>query len=121
MRVRSSFSSPSFAIVRQSTGQMSTHASHSMQSLSLNTVCTSQLRHRCVSAYGDSRGINPEQFCEYVEYITDRRLERIGLGKQYGTANPFPWMSQSTDLAKEKNFFETRVTEYQVGAALEWD
>ncbi|MBK7782125.1 MAG: ribonucleotide-diphosphate reductase subunit beta [Anaerolineae bacterium] len=66
-------------------------------------------------------GINPEQFCEYVEYITDRRLDRIGLTKQYGTANPFPWMSQSTDLSKEKNFFETRVTEYQTGAALEWD
>jgi len=66
-------------------------------------------------------GINPEQFSEYVEYIADRRLDRIGLTKQYGTANPFPWMSQSTDLSKEKNFFETRVTEYQVGAALEWD
>ena len=66
-------------------------------------------------------GINPEQFCEYVEYITDRRLDRIGLTKLYGTGNPFPWMSQSTDLSKEKNFFETRVTEYQTGAALEWD
>ena len=35
--------------------------------------------------------------------------------------NPFPWMSQATDLSKEKNFFETRVTEYQTGAALAWD
>ncbi len=65
-------------------------------------------------------GINAEQFCNYVEHIADRRLERINLPKQYGTANPFPWMSQSTDLAKEKNFFETRVTEYQTGS-LEWD
>ncbi len=65
-------------------------------------------------------GINPEQFCEYVEYIADRRLERIGLPKIYGKQNPFQWMSQSTDLTKEKNFFETRVTEYQVGS-LEWD
>ena len=66
-------------------------------------------------------GINAEQFAEYVEYIADRRLKRIDLPEQYGTKNPFPWMSQSTDLSKEKNFFETRVTEYQTGASLDWD
>ncbi|MBT3795007.1 ribonucleotide-diphosphate reductase subunit beta, partial [bacterium] len=65
-------------------------------------------------------GINPEQFCEYVEHIADRRLERIGLPKVYGTDNPFPWMSQSVDLSKEKNFFETRVTEYQTAGSLDW-
>lgn len=65
-------------------------------------------------------GINSESFSEYVEHIADRRLERIGLEKQFGTANPFPWMSQSTDLSKEKNFFETRVTEYQTGG-LDWN
>jgi len=66
-------------------------------------------------------GINAEQFSEYVEYIADRRLERIDLPKIYGKKNPFPWMSQSTDLAKEKNFFETRVTEYQTAGSLEWE
>ena len=66
-------------------------------------------------------GINASQFADYVEYIADRRLERIGLEKQYGKENPFPWMSQSTDLAKEKNFFETRVTEYQTAGSLKWD
>lgn len=66
-------------------------------------------------------GINAEQFVKYVEHIADRRLERIGLPKQYGTENPFPWMSQSTDLSKEKNFFETRVTEYQSSGNLDWD
>ena len=64
-------------------------------------------------------GINPEQFVTYVEYIADRRLRRIGLPEIYGKSNPFPWMSQSTDLQKEKNFFETRVTEYQSGS-LNW-
>lgn len=68
-----------------------------------------------------SLGINPEQFCEYVEYITDRRLERIDLPKLFDKKNPFPWMAQSTDLAKEKNFFETRVTEYQTAGSLEWE
>jgi len=66
-------------------------------------------------------GINADQFCEYVEYIADRRLERIDLPKVYGTKNPFLWMSQSTDLSKEKNFFESRVTEYQTAGALEWE
>jgi len=66
-------------------------------------------------------GINPEQFCEYVEYIADRRLERIGLPKVYNKDNPFPWMSQSVDLNKEKNFFETKVTEYQTAGSLKWD
>lgn len=66
-------------------------------------------------------GINAQQFSDYVEYIADRRLERIDLPKIYGRQNPFPWMSQSTDLVKEKNFFETRVTEYQTAGSLEWD
>jgi len=66
-------------------------------------------------------GINSEQFCQYVEFIADRRLERIGLPKQYNMDNPFPWMSQTTDLQKEKNFFETRVTEYQTAGNLKWD
>ncbi len=66
-------------------------------------------------------GISSRQFCLYVEHITDRRLERLGLPAKWNTANPFPWMSQSTDLSKEKNFFETRVTEYQTGGNLEWD
>ncbi len=65
-------------------------------------------------------GINAEQFASYVEYITDRRLERIGLPKMFDTVNPFAWMSQATDLNKEKNFFETRVTEYQSAGSIEW-
>jgi ribonucleoside-diphosphate reductase beta chain len=66
-------------------------------------------------------GLNSELFAQYVEYIADRRLERLALPRRWGTANPFPWMSQSVDLPKEKNFFETRVTEYQSGSALVWD
>jgi len=66
-------------------------------------------------------GINPEQFGIYVKYIADRRLERIGLAKIYNVENPFPWMAQSTDFNKEKNFFETRVTEYQTAGNLTWE
>jgi len=66
-------------------------------------------------------GLNAELFRDYVQFIADRRLERIGFSKVYGSANPFPWMSETMDLAKEKNFFETRVTEYQTGGQLDWD
>ncbi len=66
-------------------------------------------------------GINSAQFCNYVRYVADRRLERIDLPKIYNEENPFLWMSQSVDLSKEKNFFETRVTEYQTAGSLKWD
>ncbi len=65
-------------------------------------------------------GLNAETIREYIQYIADRRLERIGLTKVYGSANPFPWMSEIIDLKKEKNFFETRVTEYQSGT-IKWE
>ncbi|NPA34869.1 MAG: ribonucleotide-diphosphate reductase subunit beta [Chlorobi bacterium] len=65
-------------------------------------------------------GLNVSLIKQYVEYIADRRLQRIRLPKQYGSSNPFPWLSESMDLRKEKNFFETRVTEYKTGA-LKWD
>jgi ribonucleoside-diphosphate reductase beta chain len=66
-------------------------------------------------------GLNVDLFTDYVQHIADRRLERIGLPKIFGSENPFPWMSEVLDLRKEKNFFETRVTEYQTGGALSWD
>lgn len=65
-------------------------------------------------------GLNADKVAEYVRHIADRRLERIRLPKVYGDANPFPWMSEIMDLKKEKNFFETRVTEYQTAGNLEW-
>ena len=67
-------------------------------------------------------GLNATIFREYLEYIANRRCAQIGLTEQYpGAQNPFPWMSEITDLKKEKNFFETRVIDYQSGGALNWD
>ncbi|MEX0650209.1 MAG: ribonucleotide-diphosphate reductase subunit beta [Candidatus Andersenbacteria bacterium] len=65
-------------------------------------------------------GLNAEAIETYLRYIADRRLERINLKKVYGDENPFPWMSEIIDLRKEKNFFETRVTEYQSAGNLKW-
>ncbi len=67
-------------------------------------------------------GLNAPMFEEYLQFIANRRCSQIGLPEQYtGATNPFPWMSEVLDLKKEKNFFETRVTEYQTGGALSWD
>jgi ribonucleoside-diphosphate reductase beta chain len=66
-------------------------------------------------------GLNVALFRDYVQHVADRRLERIGLPARYGSANPFPWMSEAADLKKEKNFFETRVIEYQSSAGLTWE
>lgn len=65
-------------------------------------------------------GLTAPMFREYVQHIADRRLERIGLKSIYQSRNPFPWMSETIDLGKEKNFFETRVTEYQNSSNLVW-
>jgi len=67
-------------------------------------------------------GMNAAMMEEYLNFIANRRLAQLGLKEQFpGAQNPFPWMSEIMDLRKEKNFFETRVTEYQVGGALSWD
>ncbi len=65
-------------------------------------------------------GMNAQGFKQYIEHIADRRLERVGLKPIHNVENPFPWMSEAIDLSKEKNFFETRVTEYKIGGQLEW-
>jgi ribonucleoside-diphosphate reductase beta chain len=67
-------------------------------------------------------GLNAEAFNEYLRFIANRRANQIGLDTIFaGAINPFPWMSELIDLRKEKNFFETRVTEYQTGGALSWE
>ncbi len=67
-------------------------------------------------------GMNAAMMEEYLHFIANRRLTQLGLSEQFpGAQNPFPWMSEIMDLRKEKNFFETRVIEYQTGGALSWD
>ncbi|RYY80278.1 MAG: ribonucleotide-diphosphate reductase subunit beta [Moraxellaceae bacterium] len=66
-------------------------------------------------------GMNAAMMEEYLKFIANRRLSQLGLPEQYvGVTNPFSWMSEMMDLRKEKNFFETRVTDYQTGGALSW-
>ena len=67
-------------------------------------------------------GLNAPMFKSYLRFICNRRCMQIGLDSMYpNEENPFPWMSEMIDLKKERNFFETRVIEYQTGGALNWE
>ena len=67
-------------------------------------------------------GLNAAMFKGYLRFIANRRAVQIGLDPLFpNEENPFPWMSEMIDLKKEKNFFETRVVDYQAGSALSWD
>ena len=67
-------------------------------------------------------GLNAPMFKGYLRFIANRRAQQIGIDVLFPQEdNPFPWMSEMIDLKKERNFFETRVIEYQTGGALSWD
>ena len=67
-------------------------------------------------------GLNAPMFKSYLRFIANRRATQIGLDALYpNEENPFPWMSEMIDLKKERNFFETRVIEYQTGGTLSWE
>jgi ribonucleoside-diphosphate reductase beta chain len=67
-------------------------------------------------------GLNATMFKEYLRFIANRRCQQIGVDAVFEHAdNPFPWMAEMIDIKKEKNFFETRVTEYQTGGTLNWE
>jgi len=67
-------------------------------------------------------GMNASMFKGYLRYIANRRAVQIGLAELFpNEENPFPWMSEMIDLKKERNFFETRVIDYQTGGALTWE
>lgn len=64
-------------------------------------------------------GLSADEFCQYIDYIADRRLEGCGLPQlNPGIGNPLPWLAELMDIKKEQNFFEGRVTEYQKSGAL---
>ena len=67
----------------------------------------------------NSVGLSADEFCSYIDYIADRRLNGVGLDVLHpGLENPFPWLAETIDVKKEQNFFEGRVTEYQKSSSL---
>ncbi|MDD3609835.1 MAG: ribonucleotide-diphosphate reductase subunit beta [Halothiobacillaceae bacterium] len=88
----------------------------------IQTACELEVQYARDTMPRGLLGLNAEMCEEYMHFITNRRCGQLGLPELYpGATNPFPWMSEAIDLKKEKNFFETRVTEYQTGGALSWD
>jgi ribonucleoside-diphosphate reductase beta chain len=68
----------------------------------------------------DGVGMTQRDFLEYVDFNADRRLAGLGLpALSTVKTNPFPWLDEVIFLRKEKNFFETRVTEYQTGGSVQ--
>ncbi|MHC8441992.1 MAG: ribonucleotide-diphosphate reductase subunit beta [Candidatus Eutrophobiaceae bacterium] len=67
-------------------------------------------------------GYNAEMHIGQFEAIANRRAKQLGLEVPFpGAKETLPWLDEQANLRKEKNFFETRVTEYQTGGTLVWD
>jgi len=67
-------------------------------------------------------GYSAELHGEQFRFVANRRARQLGLEEPFpGAKNALPWLDEQANLRKEKNFFETRVTEYQTGGSLSWD
>lgn len=67
-------------------------------------------------------GYSKKDHIGQYRFIANRRARNLGLEEPYPGAEPtLTWLDEQANLRKEKNFFETRVTEYQTGGALKWD
>ena len=67
-------------------------------------------------------GYNADLHIQQFRFVANRRARQVGVEEPFpGAENVLPWLDEQANLRKEKNFFETRVTEYQTGGALAWD
>lgn len=67
-------------------------------------------------------GYSADMHSAQFRFVANRRARQLGLDEPFpGAENVLPWLDEQSNLRKEKNFFETRVTEYQTGGALSWD
>ncbi len=68
-------------------------------------------------------GYSKEDHVEQFRFIANRRAKQLNHAKPFPGVDEaaLPWLDEQANLRKEKNFFETRVTEYQTGGALNWD
>ena len=76
----------------------------------------------CEAAFADDvlsggvNGLSPREMRQYLEYVADQRLSALGMAPQYGARNPFPFLDLQ-DVQELTNFFERRVSAYQVGVS----
>lgn len=101
------------------------------EKLELNPVAVKQLweeAEAAESAYADYLlqepilGYNATVHITQFRFIANRRARQLGLAEPFlGAESVLPWLDEQANLRKQKNFFETRVTEYQSGGALVWE
>ncbi|WP_290593436.1 MULTISPECIES: ribonucleotide-diphosphate reductase subunit beta [unclassified Arenimonas] len=63
---------------------------------------------------GGVAGLSTRDMRQYLEYVADQRLAQLGLPRRFEARNPFPFMDLQ-DVQELANFFERRVSAYQVG------
>ena len=67
-------------------------------------------------------GYTAEDHIAQFRFIANRRAKSLKLEVPFpGAENKLGWLDEQANMRKEKNFFETRVTEYQTGGALRWE
>ena len=67
-------------------------------------------------------GYSADDHIAQFRFVANRRARKLNHKEPFpGAENALPWLDEQANLKKEKNFFETRVTEYQTGGALSWD
>lgn len=74
--------------------------------------------NRCIP---DVLGYNAELHKQHARYLADRRLRQLGYEKTFHVGEALPWLDEMASIKKEKNFFESRVTEYQSASGLRFD
>ncbi len=74
--------------------------------------CETQFAEDLLS--GGVAGLSVKEVRQYLEFVADQRLAMLGMPRHYGAKNPFPFMDLQ-DVQELANFFERRVSAYQVG------
>jgi ribonucleoside-diphosphate reductase beta chain len=69
----------------------------------------------------DLLGYNANLHKQHARYLADKRLKALGYEPRWNAESVLPWLDEQASIKKEKNFFETRVTEYQSGSGLSFD
>lgn len=66
---------------------------------------------------GQVLGLTSNIIREYIEYLADERLERVGMKKLYGTKHPIKWIDRFSSFNDQRpNFFESKNTNYSKGS-----
>jgi ribonucleoside-diphosphate reductase beta chain len=75
-------------------------------------ACETQFAEDVLS--GGVAGMSVKHMRQYLEYCADQRFAQLDMPKKYGAKNPFDFMDLQ-DVQELANFFERRVSAYQVG------